>query len=104
MALVASGLLGDWRGRILRCSAGVEVAAQGFTNDVGGRYAVSLGSLGDLIVEFGIEADGFDGGWARAAERGSSALAAASDEFCGVVAAFGFVGKGFDVGVGDGSG
>ena len=87
--------------RVLPCSAGVEVAAQGFTNDVGGGYAVPFGSLGDLIVEFWIEADGLDGRRACAAERGSSALAAAGDDLDGVVAAFGFVGKGVDVGVGD---
>ena len=85
----------------MSCSAGVEVAAQGFTNDVGGGYAVPFGSLGDLIVEFWIETDGLDGRRACAAERGSSALAAAGDELGGVVAAFGFVGKGVDVGVGD---
>lgn len=79
----------------------MKVAAEGFADNVRGGDAVALRSLGDLIVELRIKADGFDGGWARAAERGSSALAPAGNELGRLVAAFGFVGKGFNVGVGD---
>ena len=80
----------------------MEVVAEGFANesevDTPSRLARS-----DLIVQFGIEATDSSSGGPRAAERRSSVLAAAGDESGGVVAAFGFVGEGFDVGVGDGA-
>ena len=72
-------------------SAGVEVTAQRFADDVGGGDAVALGACCDLDVELRVEANRFDGRRPGATEGGTTSLAAPSDEFGWVVAAFGFV-------------
>jgi len=58
------------------------------------------GAKQQLVLEFRIEAHGFDGGRSRSECR-TSLLVAPCDETVDVVASLGLVGEGFDFGIGD---
>src|ERR1700733_10868850 len=93
-----------YRGACGRCSlpsGGLEKAAQRLANQLGGRRAVGLGALEELVTQLGVQPDRLDAR-GRRAQRWPSALTPAGKQCLHLVACLGLRGKRLDPFVGDG--